>query len=94
MTLIAHTTARIYGTANSWSLAAQRGHTSEGHECEVDLEIQGDEKHGFHLVISPAGFFTADSWYESKDSALAAAFELLGVTREKWSEKQHVRKHG
>jgi hypothetical protein len=84
MTLRAHTTARVYGTTNSWSLTPHRGYASEGRDCEVDLEIQGNEEQGYHLVMSPAGFFTADSWYKSQDDALAAALELFGVTREEW----------
>jgi len=50
----------------------------------VELEIQGDEENGYHLVMSPAGFFTADEWYKSKEDALAAALELFGIPAGKW----------
>lgn len=84
--MTAHTKCRVFGTRDSWSLAPHRGF-AEGRECEVDLEIEGDEKNGYHLVMSPAGFFTADAWYESKDEALTAASELFGVAPGKWSLK-------
>jgi hypothetical protein len=37
--------------------------------------------------MSPAGFFTADEWYESQEKALAAASELFGLARESWQAK-------
>jgi hypothetical protein len=55
------------------------------------LEIVGDNKNGYNLVMSPAGFFTADHWYESKDDALAAASELFGLARESWKVKRERR---
>ena len=86
MTLIASTRARVFGTANSWSLTPQRGYSSEGRDCAVKLEIQGDVKSGYHLVIAPEGFFTADSWHQSLDEAFASAHELFEVTARQWAE--------
>src|SRR5215475_8002912 len=74
--LVTCTKTRIWGSRNSWSLAPHRGFKGE---CKVDLEIQGDEHNGYHLVMRPAGFFTADEWYASKDGALAAASKLFGI---------------
>jgi hypothetical protein len=88
MTLVAHAKSRVWGTRNSWSLAPHRSFEGDGCECEVDLEIQGDEKNGYHLVMAPAGFFTADRWYETQDNALAAASELFGVGPENWATKK------
>jgi hypothetical protein len=81
----AHET-RIWGTRNSSSLSPHRGYGGKGHECKVELE-KGDEKNGYHLVMSPAGFFTADEWYETRDGALAAAAKLFRVAREQGSAK-------
>ena len=87
MTLVAHTRARVWGTKNHWSLAPHPGLGRRGRDCEFDLQIQGDEKGGYNLVMSPAGFFTADEWYESKDDVLAVASELFGLDRESWKTK-------
>jgi hypothetical protein len=50
----------------------------------VELEIQGDEKNGFHLVMSPDGCFTADTWHESVEDAKDTAHRLFGVGFEEW----------
>ena len=76
------TRAWIYGTTNSWSLSP-RGHEPSA-ECEVLLEIRGDEKQGYHLTMNPTGFFTADSWHATQQEALRTATELFGVAPEKW----------
>lgn len=86
MTLIAQTRARIFGTANSWSLTPQPRDSSEGRDCAVELEIHGDAKNGYHLVMAPEGFFTADSWHQSLDEAIASAHELFDVTAREWAE--------
>ena len=86
MTLFASTRARIFGTANSWGLTPQPGYASEGRDCAIGLEIQGDPKSGYHLVMAPEGFFTADSWHQSLDEALASARELFDVTASEWTE--------
>lgn len=84
MALVAQTRARIFGTANSWSLTAHAGYAPEGRECGVNLKIAGDAKNGYHLVISPDGFFTADNWYQTLDEALASALELFDVAADNW----------
>ena len=60
MTLLARTRVRVWGTKDSWSLAPHRTLASDGRDCEVRLEIVGDNENGYNLVMSPAGFFTAD----------------------------------
>jgi hypothetical protein len=86
VTLIAHARARIFGTANSWSLTRQPGYSSEGRDCAVELEIRGDAKSGYHLIMAPEGFFTADSWHHSLEEAFASAHELFDVTASEWAE--------
>ena len=81
--LVVHARARIFGTANSWSLSARAGY-AEGRDCDARLEISGDVMNGYHLVITPEGFFTADSWYKTLDEALASASELFGVAAHNW----------
>ena len=86
MTSIFTTTkARIWGTTNSWSLIQFAGSDQPKCECTVELEIQGDDLDGYNLVMSPTGFFTADTWHQTKDDALLAALELFGVARDAWS---------
>jgi hypothetical protein len=86
MTLIAHTRARIFGNATSWSLSPQPGYSSEGSDCAVQLEIQDDAERGYHLVMAPEGFFTADSWHQSLDEAFASAHQLFDLTAREWAE--------
>jgi hypothetical protein len=54
-------------------------------ECEVLLEIQGTRKHGYHLIMAPQGFFTADHWFESKQEALDNAQELFDIPPDSWA---------
>jgi len=79
------TRARIYGTSHAWRLSVQADQSEEFKECEVSLEIQGDSRNGYHLVMSPSGFFTADAWHETKQDALESAHELFGIEFDEWS---------
>ena len=83
--LAASVRVRIWGSRNCWSLEPTPGAGGASEECEVALEIQGTRKSGYNLVMSPAGFFTADSWYETKAEALEDAQELFGVTVGEWN---------
>jgi hypothetical protein len=81
----AKTVALILGTPNSWSLAARPGETFPCQKREVQLEIQGDPKNGYHLIQRPEGFFTADSWHATLRDALESAYELFNVRPEEWA---------
>jgi len=81
--LVTTTEARVWGTSNSWSLE-RSGRSGEGQLCRVDLEITGDPKTGFHLVVAPEGFFAADTWHETQDQALAEAGAAFGVRPDDW----------
>ena len=85
-TLRAQTTATIFGTRDSWSLARHAQFEAAGIRCIVRLEIRGDEKNGYHLVESPEGFFTADDWHSTIVEAQRSASELFGVGPQQWSE--------
>ena len=94
MTLVTRTKARIYGTTNSWSLSPLEGHSAEGRECELELAIEGDDKQGYHLIMSPTGFFTADYWYATQDEAVSSASELFGVSSKHWIAKKRDNSNG
>jgi hypothetical protein len=85
LSLHARTTVRIFGTRNAWSLAANGRSEADGRNVLVSLEIQGSPRNGYHLVMSPDGFFTADSHYDTLDEALDAGSELFGVAHDGWS---------
>jgi hypothetical protein len=85
-TLRAQARATVFGTHDSWSLSRHPGFEKAGVECNVHLEIQGDEKGGYHLVKSPEGFFTADDWYMTIGEAQRSALELFGVDPDRWVE--------
>lgn len=81
----ASTRVRVWGTKNAWKLSSF-GNTGEpNQECDVALEISGDDQNGYLLVMAPHGFFTADSWHQSKQEALESAKELFGVSHDVWS---------
>ncbi len=92
MTLVARTRSRVWGSRDAWSFAPHREWEGDGHDCAVELEIQGDDARGYHLVISPAGFFTADSWYETLTDAYEAAVELFDIAPKAWTAKQEGEK--
>ena len=75
----------IGGTSNSWYLSSGENKKEPSKLCEVELEIYGDEKNGYFLLISPEGYFTADYNYETKGDALTDAQELFGIGEDEWS---------
>ena len=102
--IYATTTTRIWGTRNAWSAERTGGPDQPNTECTVQLEIQGDDRNGYNLVMSPEGFFTADSWHPTKNDAIDAACEIFGVSETSWSNSlattgdtrsdKHQRRHG
>jgi hypothetical protein len=75
----------IYGSGNAWKVAEATDPPAKVQEREVALEIQGSAANGYHLVMSPAGCFTADTWHESIEDAKATAEELFGVPPDRWA---------
>jgi hypothetical protein len=59
----------------------------------VALEIQGDDRNGYNLVLIPVGFFTADYWYRTKQDALEAAEELFAIGPDMWSKAARIDCH-
>ncbi|MBN9523656.1 hypothetical protein J0H58_34950 [bacterium] len=75
----------IRGSGNSWKVAEPSDPPASVREREVVLEIQGDATNGYHLVMTPAGCFTADMWHESVEDAKAAAAEMFSVAPDGWT---------
>ena len=75
----------ICGAGNAWKVAEPTDPPAMVQEREVALEIQGNASNGYHLVMSPAGCFTADTWHESVEDAKATAAELFGVSLGGWA---------
>lgn len=86
ISIVAQARTLIWGTRNSWSLSPHSGSERPGKECLFALEIQGNDHDGYHLVMSPDGFFTADHWYATKQDAIDDAQTLFGLTPNEWSE--------
>lgn len=86
--MFARTSAQICGTRNAWKVAEETDSTAHTEEREVQLEIQGDQTNGYHLVMSPEGCFTADSWHQNLDEALKTAMDLFDVSPTEW--KSHT----
>ena len=74
----------ILGSGNAWGVAGPTDPPERVRDRAVTLQIEGDGVSGYHLVMSPAGCFTADTWHESIADAKAAAAEVFGVTANAW----------
>ena len=74
----------IRGYGNSWKLAEPSDTGDLIQRRVVKLEIQGDGKDGYHLVMSPEGCFTADTWQESLEDAKDTAHRIFGVWSDEW----------
>jgi len=73
------------GWGNAWGVAKPSDPPGRVEDRVVTLEIQGNAADGYHLIISPAGCFTADTWHESVEDAKATAAEAFGVLPHEWS---------
>ncbi|MHC5540224.1 hypothetical protein ACYOEI_18550 [Singulisphaera rosea] len=74
----------IRGYGNAWRVAKPSDTGALVRRRVVELEIQGDGKDGYHLVMSPEGCFTADTWHETIEDAKETAQESFGVPSESW----------
>ena len=83
--IFSKTTTKIFGNKNRWSLESDKEEVDVT-ETEISLEIQGTKKHGYNLVMSPKGFFTADYYYSTKEEALEDALDLFGVKQTDWKK--------
>ena len=83
-TLKARARTRICFWDAGWTVADASDLGEHVRDVEVSLEIQGDEKQGYFLVMSPEGGFTTDDWYATREEALRAACELFGVPVDAW----------
>ncbi len=75
----------IRGFANVWKVAESSDPPAKVQERTVELEIQGNEAEGYHLIMSPDGCFTADTWHESVEDAKDTAKEAFGVGLDEWT---------
>ena len=84
-----NTKAEIWGSKNAWSLSKDSGYSSSVPNCNVVLEINGEEKNGYHFIMmAPEGFFTADTWHETQQEALDEGLRLFGVNHSEWNQKE------
>jgi hypothetical protein len=85
MSLGARTICRVVGTPGSWRIASADEPESMGVRVEMRLEIQGSPRDGFHLLMSPVGHFTADTWHETESEARRSALEIFGIPVDAWA---------
>ncbi|MFV8784104.1 hypothetical protein ACNKU7_16915 [Microbulbifer sp. SA54] len=83
-TIKAKKIVNIWGEKNAWSHAPHPGTNQRCSQSLTELEIQGDDQSGYHLVMSPVGYFSADYWYESLQEAKESAEKFFGVTDKEW----------
>lgn len=75
---------RIRGHSNRWGVADPSDTSVLVRRRMVDLEIQRDGKDGDHLIMSPEGCFTADTWHETLEDAMETAHRIFGVSPGEW----------
>ncbi|MFO0841524.1 MAG: hypothetical protein U0797_03855 [Gemmataceae bacterium] len=75
----------IRGSSNAWKVAEPSDPPGPTQEREVALEIVGHARGGYHLLMSPIGCFTADTWHETVQDAKEAAHHLFGVPPDGWA---------
>lgn len=73
----------ISGGRDAWKIAEPND--PQVLERDVRLEIQGDDRGGYHLVLTPEGCFTADTWHETLAEAIEEAANRFGVLKSAWS---------
>ena len=73
---------RIRGTHGAWKVAYEPG--TELPLVRMQPTIMGSPQSGFHLVMDPESFFTADDWYATRQEAVLAAEETFGVDEADW----------
>jgi hypothetical protein len=81
--LYATSVVEICGTKDAWSTESEDPHVPRT-ETTIRLEIQGNDTEGYHLIMSPEGFFVSDLWYETVDEALEDGLQLFRVKRDQW----------
>ncbi len=87
--LLASTKVRIWGSKNAWSLSEDSGYSGSGVECDVELEIIGDDKNGYHFIMVPEDFFTADTWHETLREALEEGRDVFGIDFSEWIQSEN-----
>jgi hypothetical protein len=75
----------IRGTSNAWKVADSSDPPTTVQDRQVALEIQGNARDGYHLRMSPAGCFPADTWHQSLEEARDTAQRLFGVPPDGWA---------
>jgi hypothetical protein len=53
---------------------------------DIVVEIQGEAKHGYHLIMMPEGLFAADAHCRTLEDAFEDAHEMFGITPEQWQQ--------
>ncbi|MDG2381931.1 MAG: hypothetical protein P8N76_09670 [Pirellulaceae bacterium] len=82
------TRIRVWGRKNAWSSSPDSGYRGPGSECDIKLEIEGDDKNGYHLIMSPDGFFTADTWIQTLEEAIRDGEERFGIAPQDWKRRE------
>ncbi len=79
--------ARIRELKGGWQVADaedEANYPQYVSEREVRLAIEGNPEDGYHLIMSPDGYFTADGWFPTTEEALVEAREVFGVSAADW----------
>lgn len=72
----------VYGHSGAWSIEPS-AYPDATANVRVTLSIQSDGQSGYHFVMSPDGYFTADTYHLTLDEAFEAGREF-GVEPEAW----------
>ncbi len=72
---------------DAWKIAEPSDPAGDVKTVSVRLEIRGNDKDGYHLVMTPDGCFTADNWYATEAEAVSDATELFGTDEADWKPR-------
>ncbi|MFS1524465.1 hypothetical protein ACL7TT_10180 [Microbulbifer sp. 2304DJ12-6] len=68
-----------------WRVADREDDIKYVKQLEIELLIEGNAKNGYHLIMTPEGFFAADLHFDSIEEAKEEAEEYFEVSNIQWS---------
>jgi hypothetical protein len=74
----------IHRVGTGWKVAGPEDPPEHTTSLAVSLHIRGTPENGYHLIAEPQGLFTADTWYATRDQAIADAHLCFSAPPEAW----------
>jgi hypothetical protein len=85
MPLEASATNMVHVYGKEWRLARPDDTEDKVKSMNIEFEIIGDDRNGFHLCMTAEECNTYDVWFSNIDEAIASALESHAVPVDSWS---------